>query len=101
MEPNKTKILSLLEATKHVPALNGKHPHVCTLYRWYSVGIAGARLQCVRVGGKLGVTQEALDRFFVEAGAAGPQHTGPRAKTKANGIAPSRAANGQGVSNNE
>ena len=66
------EILSLAQACKRIPPINGKRPHLSTLYRWFDRGIAGVHLECLRVGRKLCTTQEALDRFFREAGAAGP-----------------------------
>ncbi len=76
------EILSLAQACKRIPPISGKRPHISTLYRWYDRGINGVHLECLKIGRKLAVTQEALDRFFREAGAAGPQRR-PRRMTPA------------------
>lgn len=74
-----SEIFSLAQACKRIPPINGKHPHISTLFRWYDRGINGVHLECLRIGRKLAVTQEALDRFFKEAGATGPQRRPRRA----------------------
>ncbi len=80
------EILTLAQASKRIPAIDGKRPHVATLYRWWSRGINGIHLECLKVGRKLGTTEENLNKFFVECGAAGPQprtrRTTPVAPTK-------------------
>ncbi|MFH1109424.1 MAG: DUF1580 domain-containing protein [Planctomycetota bacterium] len=62
-------ILSLTEAAKAVPALDGKRPHVASIFRWAKSGIKrGAMtvtLRYVRVGRRIGIPREALDEFFV------------------------------------
>ena len=67
-------ILSLTEAAKAVPALDGKRPHVASIFRWAKSGIKrGATtvtLRYVRVGRRIGIPREALDEFFVALAAA-------------------------------
>lgn len=72
------KYFTLGEAAKRIQEIDGKRPHPSTLFRWYDRGIGGVRLECIRVGRKLAVTEEALDKFFREAGAAGPIRRQPR-----------------------
>jgi len=68
------EILSLTEASKLVPALDGKRPHVASIFRWAKSGIKrGATtvtLRYVRVGRRIGIPREALDEFFVALAAA-------------------------------
>ncbi|HNR30968.1 MAG TPA: DUF1580 domain-containing protein [Candidatus Hydrogenedentes bacterium] len=94
METKKTKteqseILSLAQAVKRIPTFGGKRPHVATLYRWWSRGINGVHLECLKIGARLAVTPEALDKFFREAALAGPQRR-PRRPRTAGDLATSR-----------
>ena len=58
-------ILSLSEATHEVPRGRGnKRVHSSTLYRWATRGVAGTKLEAVRVGGLFVTSSEALNRFF-------------------------------------
>lgn len=56
--------LSLAQITKAVPAIDGKRPHVSTVWRWMHDGIRGVHLEHMRVGRRIVTTREALDRFF-------------------------------------
>lgn len=57
-------ILSLNEATKYLPPINGKRPCISTLWRWCLRGVAGGvRLEHGRLGGRIVTSKEALDRF--------------------------------------
>jgi len=62
-------ILSLTEAARAVPALDGKRPHVASIFRWAKSGIKrGATtvtLRYVRVGRRIGIPREALSEFFI------------------------------------
>ena len=60
-------VASLTEAAKwkRLPRRRqGKRPHVSTLYRWATAGVAGVKLETIRVGGTLCTSLEALQRFF-------------------------------------
>lgn len=57
-------ILSLTEAAKVLPRVNGKRPAVSTLWRWCRKGLRGVRLDYIRVGRKIATSREALNRFF-------------------------------------
>lgn len=57
-------LLSLAEATKALPSVNGKRPAIATLWRWCRKGLGGVRLEYVRVGRNIATTREALNRFF-------------------------------------
>ena len=62
-------ILSLSEAARAVPALDGKAPHTASIWRWCRKGIVRnakrVTLRYVRVGRRIGIPREALDEFFV------------------------------------
>ncbi len=60
-------VTSLTEAAKwkRLPRRRqGKRPHVSTIYRWATAGVAGVKLETIRVGGTLCTSLEALQRFF-------------------------------------
>lgn len=57
-------LLSLTEATKVLPRVNGKRPAIATLWRWCRKGLRGVRLEYVRVGRSIATSREALNRFF-------------------------------------
>lgn len=56
--------LSLGEACKAIPSLDGKRPHISTVFRWMTTGFRGVQLEHVRIGRRMCTTREALDRFF-------------------------------------
>ena len=64
MTLNDDNLMSLDEATRYVPAINGRRHATSTLYRWCRRGIKGVRLEYVRIGRNIATTTEALDRFF-------------------------------------
>jgi len=57
-------ILSLTEATKVLPRVNGKRPAVSTLWRWCRKGLRGVQLEYIRMGRNIATSREALNRFF-------------------------------------
>jgi len=60
------QLITLTEATKLLPEVDGKKPAVCTLWRWCRKGLRGMFLEYVRVGRKICTTREALLRFFTD-----------------------------------
>jgi len=58
------ELITLTEAAKHLPKVDGKKVSICTLWRWCRVGLRGMFLEYVRVGRKICTTREALLRFF-------------------------------------
>lgn len=54
------KLLLLCRATANVPG----RPHASTLVRWASRGVAGVRLETVKIGGRRYTSAEAIDRFI-------------------------------------
>lgn len=61
---DKEQILSLTEATRAIPARNGRKPGVATLWRWCRKGVKGVQLDYVRMGRGIATSREALSRFF-------------------------------------
>ncbi|GMV83918.1 MAG: hypothetical protein AMXMBFR7_51020 [Planctomycetota bacterium] len=56
-------LLSLTDASKALPKLDGKRAHVSTLWRWCRKGVRGVQLEYVRFGNRICTSREALDRF--------------------------------------
>ena len=62
--------LTLAEAAKVLPRLRGgKRVHVATLHRWALKGVAGVRLETIRLGRTVVTSREALQRFAERLGA--------------------------------
>ncbi len=59
-------LISLTEATRFLPKVNGKRISVCALWRWARRGLRGVRLDYCRVGRRICTSREALLRFFSE-----------------------------------
>jgi hypothetical protein len=57
-------LITLTEAAKHLPKVDGKKVSVCTIWRWCRVGLRGIFLEYVRCGRTICTTREALLRFF-------------------------------------
>ncbi len=53
---------SLSQAASRLPG----RPHVSTLHRWTTKGVRGVKLETTRVGSRVFVTQEAIQRFLNE-----------------------------------
>ena len=61
----KEQLLTLTEACRILPRRRrGRKPSFCTVWRWATVGLRGAILETVAVGGTLCTSREALQRFF-------------------------------------
>lgn len=82
-------LVSLTEATKLLPPLNGRRPSISSLWRWCRRGVRGVKLEYVRVGRSLATSREALNRFFEALAAADAPEDPPR---------PTPPAPGQGLS---
>lgn len=62
---SRERVLPLNKAAKLVPRVRpGKKVHIATLRRWHSPGLRGTQLECIRIGGTLCTSVEALQRFF-------------------------------------
>lgn len=44
----------------------GGERHICTMHRYRLQGIAGIRLECLRLGGRWFTSKESIDRFISE-----------------------------------
>ena len=92
--------LSLSEAAKRVPKVNGRRVHASTIYRWCRRGLKGVRLEYVRIGRRMATSAEALKRFFsalAEADGDPPAHRHARASERS----PSRAARAREIAQSE
>lgn len=58
------KHLTLSEAAKVVPKVNGRRPHTNSVWRWCRKGLNDVKLEYVRVGRTIMTSEEALQRFF-------------------------------------
>jgi hypothetical protein len=68
IDPKSETLLSLSQAARVCPPIDGKRPHASTVFRWITVGVrGGVRLECLRIGRRLCTTEAALARFFHEA----------------------------------
>ncbi len=74
---NGERLLTLTEAAKTLPRLNGKKIATTTLWRWATQGIRSIRLETRRIGRRVVTSVEALDRFTA-ALADLPPETRPR-----------------------
>ena len=57
------ELLSLSEASAALPRIDGRRPHVSTVWRWCRKGVRGVRLEYVRLGHRICTSREALNRF--------------------------------------
>ena len=73
-------LLSLTEASRALPRIDGKRPHPSTLWRWCRKGVRGVRLEYVRLGKRICTSEKARGRVcqgLAEADVA-PESPGPR-----------------------
>jgi len=64
IELGKEDLLSLAEAARTIPPIDGKRPHMSSIWRWIHVGIRGVHLEHLRIGRRVVTSREALQRFF-------------------------------------
>ena len=57
-------LLTLSQAAKQLPRVNGRKVHTSTLWRWCRRGCKGIKLQYYRIGRTIMTTEVALDQFF-------------------------------------
>lgn len=57
------KLVSLTEAVKLLPPVDGRRLHVSSLWRWAQKGVQGVRLETRRIGRRIVTSAEALERF--------------------------------------
>ena len=66
-------LLTLTEAAKVLPRVNGRKPAVSTLWRWCRRGLRGVRLDYLRIGRNIVTSPQALHRFFTALAEADEQ----------------------------
>lgn len=59
----KESVLSLNEAIATLPCVDGRRPHLSTIWRWCKRGYRGIRLEYCRIGNRVVTSREALERF--------------------------------------
>lgn len=65
------RVVTLREAASILPRQRGgRKVHVSTLYRWCSRGVRGVRLEHLKLGGRIVVSAQALQRFAERCSAA-------------------------------
>jgi len=68
-------LLSLADAARALPPIDGKRPHCSTIWRWSKKGLHGVYLEYVRLGHRVCTSQEALSRFVNALAAADRLHS--------------------------
>lgn len=63
LDINTESVLSLGGAAKACPLIDGKRPHISTLWRWMRRGVRGVHLEHARIGKRVVTSREALARF--------------------------------------
>lgn len=74
---NHEQPLSLTEAAKALPPIDGRRPHVSTLWRWIRKGVRGVHLEHGRYGRRIVTSREALARFAARLAEADDTPTAP------------------------
>lgn len=67
--------LTLSEAAKTLPRMNGRRVHTSTLWRWARKGYNGIRLEYAKIGRTIVVSDVALNHFFTSLAAADYEQT--------------------------
>jgi hypothetical protein len=76
-------LLSLAQAAKSLPMIDGKVTNISTIFRWTRKGIRGVKLEHVYVGRRICTSEAALNRFFnAIAEAPAPTRTRHAAREK-------------------
>lgn len=88
----KETLLSLTQATKVVPTVNGRRPAIATLWRWCRKGLGGVNLEYVRIGRNIATSREALNRFFNRLAAIDTPAEGTRPSPQARRLVPTPRA---------
>ena len=72
IDTNKDELLTMAQAAKVCPKIDGRRPHSGSIWRWAKKGVHGVRLEHVRVGRRVCTSRDALNRFFNELAQAPP-----------------------------
>ena len=62
-------LITLAEAARRLPRIDGRKVAIPTIWRWCRKGLRGVFLDYIRVGRKICITPDALNRFFTELSA--------------------------------
>lgn len=76
------RVLSLSDATKTLPSLDGRRIHPSTIWRWCKQGLGGIHLEYLRLGRRLVTTEEAIGRFAQRLAEADDVPAGPKLTTE-------------------
>jgi len=57
-------VLSLSDARREIHALGGVRPDQSSIVRWCTKGVAGTKLESVRIGNRLVTSRQAITRFI-------------------------------------
>ena len=87
IDPLSDELLTLPQAAALFPRRRaGSKVSTSTLWRWYSRGSRGVRLEVVRIGGQVLTTRDAIRDFIVARSLAGgapvPQAPAPSTRSK-------------------
>lgn len=64
IEEGISNFLTLSQASKRLPRVNGRKVHTSTLWRWCRRGCKGVTLRYYRIGRTIMTTEKALQQFF-------------------------------------
>jgi len=70
-------LITLTEAARLLPRMNGKRIAVSTLWRWATAGVRGVRLETRRLGRRILTSAEALERFTAALAELPPESSRP------------------------
>jgi len=76
---SEAKFLSLAEAAKAFPKIDGRHPHIASVWRARSKGLLArsgkrVKLESVRVGRRIAIPEGAVEHFLRELAAEDMKH---------------------------
>ena len=63
-------VLTLQDARREIAGVTGKRPDKSTVFRWIHRGVAGVKLEHVRIGSQILTSRQAITRFIVARTAA-------------------------------
>lgn len=75
-------IISMTEAARMIPG----RPTTATVWRWTTRGVAGIKLESLKIGGRRLTSREAVERFMAACDASDPSHDEAEAELAAEGL---------------
>jgi len=78
------KLLTLAEASRRLPAVDGRRVSLTTLWRWCTKGVGPVKVKLdhVRIGRRMCTTEEAVHRFMHECASAAVEFHRPEPPIK-------------------